>query len=184
MSSEQHRIPDSLLFELFDFAFGVGLQAEKHWKPAATPTAESVKAIEAALEIRLPSLLLEVASRSRYYSRYFAELGPDSSSNLHILPINQRLAGDGKPDDLVVLNQPYDGCCGGMFRSTTRDPDTTPIVLMSLDLRGDGGVLHEQVLAADFRTYLENLCLDQAPRSRTKSLRRKAKRLLSKWRGQ
>ncbi len=143
---------------------------------------EDVEAIENELAIRLPGLLVELAFQSRYFARWFGELGPDRSSPLHILRINERLASDGKPEDLVVVNHGYDGDCVGLIRGANQEPDRAPIVYVSLDLREGRRLTGRQTLAPDFRTYLTELCLEEAPRSRVKSLRRKAKRLINKWR--
>ncbi len=177
------RIPDTLLFELFDCAFGVEPKSAELWRPAVPPSAEHVQAIETDLGIRLPSLLLDLAIQSKYFARWFAELGPDRSSALHILTINNRLVDNGKSENLIVINHGYDGDCVGMIQCTGQDPEATPMVQTLLDLRGDGRPSEQQVIAADFRAYLEDLCIDLAPRSRVKARRRRAKRLLSEWRG-
>lgn len=183
MALKPDRIPDTLLFDLFDCAFGVETRSEEHWKPAACPAAEHVETAEAELGIRLPSLLVDLANQSHYFARYFAELGPNRSSSFHIIAINERLAGYGKPDDLIVINRAYDGDCIAMIRKTIQDPNATPIVYVSLDLWGDGRPAERQVIAPDFRSYLEALCLEEAPRSRVKGRRRRAKRLINAWRG-
>ncbi len=76
MALERDRIPETLLFELFDCAFGVEPRDEAYWRPAASPAPEHVGAIEADLGIRLPSLLVELATRCRYFGRWFGDLGP------------------------------------------------------------------------------------------------------------
>ena len=39
-------MPEDLLFELFDCAFGVGPQWERQWKPADSPAPEDIRIIE------------------------------------------------------------------------------------------------------------------------------------------
>jgi hypothetical protein len=176
-------MPIELLIELFDCAFGVGPELAENWKPPPPPDMEDIKRIEDRLEIRLPSLLVELSKGSPYFTQWFADLGPSripTRPNLHIIAKNEWLTEKGKPEDLVVITQAYDGDCEGISRSS-ESPDEAPVIYAAVDVWGDGGFSDRRISAPNFQAYLQDLCLDKAPRTRVKSLRRKAKKLIAEW---
>jgi len=181
MQMPDHRMPKELLFALFNCAFGTSSGQPRHWQPPPPPQISDIKCIESTLRVRLPLLLVELASEARYFTRWFAGLGPDRASEHHILSTNEWLANEGKPEELIVLTHAYDGDCVGILRGEDLNPNATPIVIVSINLWGDRNPSKPREVAPNFHSYLQDLCLDMAPHSRIKSLRRKAKRLIEEW---
>jgi len=178
----QKAIPDELLFKLFDCAFGVGPRWEEHWEPSPPPTVDEIERIESELAMGLPALLVELARWSPYFVRWFAELSYRSlEPKNHVVELNRWLASVGKPEGLIVFTQAYDGHCTGIMRGEARNPDAAPIMFTSVGYHGTDRPSKPRVIAPNFRTYLEELCLHEAPRTRVKTLRRKAKRLIEEW---
>jgi hypothetical protein len=100
---------------------------------------------------------------------------------MHIITVNEMLVKEGKPEDFVALTHVWDDDCIGMMRTSTRAPETIPVAMVQMDLEGASSPSKPEVIATCFRSYLEDLCLYKAPRTRIKSLRRKAKRLIAEW---
>ena len=170
-----------LLFQLFDCAFGTSSGPPTHWRPPPPPTASDIENIEDQLQVDLPSLLVELAITSPYFAKWFAELGPNRASERHIISTNEWLKQEGKPSNLVVLTHAYDGDCVGILRESGQEPEETPIVIVSINLWGDRNPSDPRAIAPNFYAYLKDVCLDMAPRSRIKSLRRRAKKLIAEW---
>lgn len=180
---KEQRMPIDLLVELFDCAFGVGPELAENWEPPPAPATEDIKEIEERLKIRLPSLLVELSKRSPYFTQWFSDLGPSRTPtrpNVHIIAKNEWLGERGKPEDLVVITQAYDGDCESISRGA-EIPDEAPVIYTAVDVWGDGGFSDRRISAPNFHAYLQDLCLYKAPRTRVKSLRRKAKRLIEEW---
>lgn len=176
-------LPDALLFELFDCAFGVAPSLASEIAIPPPPAAKDLREIEEVLDIRLPALHVELSRRSPYFTRWFLELGPRQLPTrplLHIIAKNQSLKRDQASDDLILLTHGFDGDCEGFSRHDP-DPDAAPIHHFGVDLWGEAKIESRRPVAPDFRTYLQNLCLREVPHIRVKSLRRKAKRLLDAW---
>ena len=180
--TREPQLSDELLFQLFDCAFGVSPLWKDRWKPSPRPTPADIEQIESELGVHLPSLLVELPSRSTYFVRWFAELSaqPLEPKN-HIIALNRWLTDAGKLEDLIVFTQAYDGDCTGIMRDAASEPETAPIMFTSIGYFGDDDPSQPRKIAPSFRAYLEDLCLKKAPRTRVKSLRRKAKRLIAEW---
>ena len=89
---------------------------------ATPPTAESIERINRALNISLPGSLVRFAEDCPSYGTWFASIGADYDSYLHILELNKAFraegdfGNDGKllpplPKDLVLINHGHDGDC-------------------------------------------------------------------------
>lgn len=76
---------------------------------AEQPTEDSIQTIEAKLGIKLPNSFIEFARSSKNYGNWFVSIGPDYSSESHILTINSALVNEGKlPKNFVAINVGYD----------------------------------------------------------------------------
>ena len=103
---------------------------------AAQPTAESIQRIGQALKITLPEKLLRFARDCPSYGTWFASIGPDYDSYLHILELNNEFRREGEfgnngkvlsplPPDLIMINHGHDGDCDcleiGSFHEQTAE---------------------------------------------------------------
>lgn len=76
---------------------------------AESPTVESVQEIENTLKIKLPMTLIKFAELSKSYGNWLASIGPDYTSNTHIIRINEELRKSPKfPQNFVAINVGYD----------------------------------------------------------------------------
>ncbi len=103
---------------------------------AAPPTAGSIERINRTFNISLPGSLVRFGEDCPSYGAWFASIGADYDSYLHILELNKafRVEGDfgndGKllpplPMDLVLINHGHDGDCDcleiGTFSEQTKE---------------------------------------------------------------
>lgn len=175
-------LPDHVLFDLFECAYSFGPKYDSDWKPAPPPTDEDVARVEEQLETRLPPLLVKLAGSSPYYERAFPVLGdPDNysaTSLRHIVAVNEFWQEEGKPKDFIMISYGYDGVCDFFRRQDDPTFSSTPIEYVNIH---EGELSNFKVLADNFRCYLQDLCVHSGPRSRSKSLRKKAKKILAEW---
>lgn len=83
---------------------------------ASPPTEDSIRRINQVLEVTLPPALIRFAEECPTYGTWFASIGADYESYMHILKLNEAFR---EPDDeskplppgLILINHGHDGAC-------------------------------------------------------------------------
>ena len=146
---------------------------------AAPPTPASVRRISDELRVALPPLFVAVATACPAYGGWFASIGDDFQSHMHILALNRVFHGEGLPARYIMFNHGHDGDCDCWDMESPPDPSGEPaIVYCSV---GDDGRSSRppQPLPGSFRDYLEAFCRSHVSSIRRTGVRRRIKRLLA-----
>lgn len=132
---------------------------------ATPPTIESIRRINDQLGIRLPESFVDFARRCDCYGVWFASIGEDFESSMHILNLNRIFHsdyGDGYtplPETLVLINHGHDGDCDCIDIRVQNADGEYPIVYWDCDA---GASCVPVELFASFPLYLESLAQDMA----------------------
>jgi hypothetical protein len=175
MSTSIH-LPRDVLFSLLPATFepwgASGLFASR------SPTVASVARTETELGITLPPLFVEVAAACPSYGGWFGSIGDDFESPNHMLSINRVFHDEGMPRRYVLLNHGHDGHCDAWDTESAAVAGERPIVYFEFnDERRE--LRRIRVSATSFAEYIDALVRSYAPRCPVKSLRRRAKRVLT-----
>jgi hypothetical protein len=169
-------IPDDVLIELVGYACEPW--GSSGWYRAAAPTSASLERISRELGIRVPALFAYLASHCPVYGGWFASIGEDYDSPVHIMKLNWAFRDLGLPAHLVMLNHGHDGDCDCWDLTQTHEGEH-PIVYVRVEQRDSARVGALQ--GTSFREYLERYCRQHATRTPVRALRRRAKRILEQY---
>ena len=166
-------IPDDELFELVEYAS----EPWGHTYPATPATGASLARIADELGIVVPPLLIGVSRHCRSYGGWFASIGEDYQSWMHLVALNRAFREAGLPDHLVMLNHGHDGDCD-CFVAGGNEPGEYEIEFWRVH-ENRRPAERVRTIAPGFRDYLVDYCRHHAPRTTNRARRRRAKRLLA-----
>jgi hypothetical protein len=86
---------------------------------ASPPTADSIRRIDQVLKVTLPPAFARFAEEGPICGTWFASIGADYESRMHILKLNEGFRepnDEGKPlpPDLILFSHGHDGDCHGL----------------------------------------------------------------------
>lgn len=169
-------LPKAVLLDLLPATFE--RWGSSGWDPSWPPTPEGVERIEFDLRIKLPRLLIEVATSCPTYGGCIGSIGDDYESRNHLLPINAAFREAGLAGRYVLLNHGRDRYFDAWDTEEQPNEDEFPIVYFNYDF--DRRILRGiKVSASRFADYVDDLVRAKAPRCPSKGLRRRAKRVLA-----
>jgi SMI1 / KNR4 family (SUKH-1) len=145
------------------FAFGATPWAALY--KATPPTTASVSRINHDLGIELPTSFVAFAALCPRYGTWFASIGDDYDSYLHILRLNIGFHADDIEDEpnhlppwLILFNHGHDGDCDCFDTRSRTSSGEHPLLYYSIP---DSDQLQPpsipQPLAASFQDYLDEL---------------------------
>ncbi len=167
-------VSDEVLIELT--AISCEPWGSSSWYRASPPTPTSLRRVFEELHVPILTLFADIATRCPAYGGWFASIGEDYESHIHILGLNRTFRKMGLPPEFVMLNHGHDGDCDCWDTAATGSDEELPIVYVYLP-NGGKAEIGEQ-LGASFRDYVWQYCQWSAPRSPVRRLRRRAKRIL------
>jgi hypothetical protein len=132
---------------------------------ALPPTVESVCRINHELGIRLPESLLDFAHQCDCYGVWFASIGEDFESPMHILNLNRIFHTEHEdgytplPETLVLINHGHDADCDCIDTSIQNVEGEYSIIYW--DYEASSSFVPTR-LFENFPLYLESLATDMA----------------------
>jgi len=160
--SQSHSVlPKSAMMKIIPVCFEPW--GSSPWYPSAPPTDRSIQAIESALKIKLPPLLIEIAASFTSYGGWFGSIGEDFDSKNHIMSINKAFREEGLTPNFVLFNHGHDGECDGWELDATQDAGELPIVWLTLGT-WDTKIMARRVVAQTFAEYMDDFVRTHAPK--------------------
>ena len=136
---------------------------------AEPPTFDSVNHINQALGIKLPDSFIQFATACPHYVVWFASIGDDFDSPLHIVRLNELFhapsgdVADYLPPWLVMFNYGHDGDCDCFDSRVLQESGEHPLFYYSVSLSSPQRQPFEpRPLNQTFHDYLEELATRMA----------------------
>jgi len=167
-------LPEDVLIQLLGYGFEPW--SSSGWYPAVPPTPNSIERIYQETGVKIPNLMIRMATECTSYGGWFGSIGEDSHNGNHLLVYNAYWHQEGLPKRYVIFNHGHDEDCDCW---DTESPAEAEYPIVYVQISDDGAVNHVTPLAPGMAEYLDHQARSHAPRCPVKALRRRAKRLLA-----